>query len=580
MAKLVANPPKDFVSYNRQVARSLRLTAATYRAGAVSTRRPDDATAPVTSHLVLGPLGAITVHSTMHLTETSGTWRVVWSPRVIFPALGPGDTVAMNLHWPARAAILGAGGTALTTDQPMVAVGIEGSRIADRNALTAALAQTGATATQIQDAETTAIAHPTWFVPVISISQQSYEQLKPVIYPVPGTVFNTFAARTALTPELGVHVVGSTGMATAQQLGQLGPPYAAGDAVGQTGIEQAYERQLAGSPGASVTVTDATGATVATMAQLAPRPGAPVRTTIDPAVQQAAEAAMSGVTLPADLVAMQASTGNVLASVSFPESQQVNEAFAGAYPPGSTFKVVTGADLLEHGLTPSSPASCPPTVTVDGQVFHNFEGETTPSLPLLLAFAMSCNTAFIGLSGSLPGDSYATTAAQFGIGATLKPGLAAFGGKVPTPSSPSDAAATAIGQAQVVVSPLALATAAAAVDSGGLRLPRLVSGAADDAAPAHGLDPTVVSDLRTMMQAVVASPVGTAASAGLPAGTFGKTGTAEFGNANPPQTDAWFIGYRGDLAFAVLVVGGGVGGTVAAPLAAKFLNAVAAMPLP
>jgi cell division protein FtsI/penicillin-binding protein 2 len=83
-----------------------------------------------------------------------------------------------------------------------------------------------------------------------------------------------------------------------------------------------------------------------------------------------------------------------------------------------------------------------------------------------------------------------------------------------------------------------------------------------------------------MMQAVVTSPVGTATGAGLPAGTLGKTGTAEFGNANPPQTDAWFIGYRGDLAFAVLVVGGGVGGTVAAPIAAKFLNAVAATPLP
>ena len=46
---------------------------------------------------------------------------------------------------------------------------------------------------------------------------------------------------------------------------------------------------------------------------------------------------------------------------------------------------------------------------------------------------------------------------------------------------------------------------------------------------------------------------------------FGKTGTAEFGNANPPQTHAWFIGYRGNLAFAVIVEGGGVGGRVAAP---------------
>ena len=67
---------------------------------------------------------------------------------------------------------------------------------------------------------------------------------------------------------------------------------------------------------------------------------------------------------------------------------------------------------------------------------------------------------------------------------------------------------------------------------------------------------------------------GTAAGAGLPSGTFGKTGTAEFGNGNPPPTHAWFIGYRGNLAFAVIVEGGGVGGRVAAPLAAQFLDAL------
>ena len=74
--------------------------------------------------------------------------------------------------------------------------------------------------------------------------------------------------------------------------------------------------------------------------------------------------------------------------------------------------------------------------------------------------------------------------------------------------------------------------------------------------------------------ASVDQPGGTADGAGLPPGVFGKTGTAEFGSANPPQTHAWFIGYRGNLAFAVIVEGGGVGGQVAAPLAAKFLDAL------
>jgi len=123
-----------------------------------------------------------------------------------------------------------------------------------------------------------------------------------------------------------------------------------------------------------------------------------------------------------------------------------------------------------------------------------------------------------------------------------------------------------------------MANVAATVDSGSLHLPRLVVTAPDDSTPAQALNPTIVSDLRTMMNAVVTSSIGTAAGAGLPAGTFGKTGTAEFGTANPPQTDAWFIGYNGDLAFAVLVVGGGVGGVVAAPIAAKFLAAAGSVP--
>ncbi len=73
-----------------------------------------------------------------------------------------------------------------------------------------------------------------------------------------------------------------------------------------------------------------------------------------------------------------------------------------------------------------------------------------------------------------------------------------------------------------------------------------------------------------MMAAVVTS--GTAMGAKLPAGTAGKTGTAEYGGGAKPPTHAWFIGYRGDLAFAIIVEGGGIGGSVAAPLAATFLS--------
>ena len=74
-----------------------------------------------------------------------------------------------------------------------------------------------------------------------------------------------------------------------------------------------------------------------------------------------------------------------------------------------------------------------------------------------------------------------------------------------------------------------------------------------------------------MMAEVTASGTGTAAAVAGKAPVSGKTGTAEFGNANPPATHAWFIGFQGDVAFAVLVEGGGVGGTVAAPVAGSFV---------
>ena len=99
----------------------------------------------------------------------------------------------------------------------------------------------------------------------------------------------------------------------------------------------------------------------------------------------------------AALVAVNATTGSVLAAVSVPGRHPFDQALGGAFPPGSSFKVITSTALIGHGLTPASAASCPPGITVDGERFHNAEG-TAPVSDLLHAFAESCNTAFIGLA--------------------------------------------------------------------------------------------------------------------------------------------------------------------------------------
>jgi len=571
MAKLVAKPPADFADFHQGLVDTLDLSHQEHRAGDV--REQDDrARVALTNRYTTESFGAWETRGLLELTRRNGEWRVTWSPQQIDTRLTPGTHLALDVAWPDRAPVLGAGGALLTVPAPMVRVGIQGSRITDPAALTSALGQTGASSTKIDGAFATARDHPDWFVPVVELTQARYQELRPIIYPVPGTVFQNFTTRQALTPELGAHVVGTVGPITAELLSRLGAPYGQNDTVGRSGVEAEYERSLAGTPGATIAVVDDAGNSVATVASFPQQPGTPVQLTLDVAVQRAAEQALAGVNGEAAIVAVRASTGEILASASVPVDRAFDLALRGQVPPGSTFKIITTADLLQHGLTPASGLTCPASITVDGQRFRNFEGEAVPSLTLAQAFALSCNAAFIGAAADLPADSFATTAAQFGLGTTPAIGLDAFGGSVPTPTSASELAATSIGQAKVVVSPLAMASVAAAAASGTWHAPRLVAGAANDRVEPRPLDPNVAAALRSMMEGVVTS--GTAAGAGLPPGTIGKTGTAEFGGGNPPATHAWFVGARGDVAFAVLVYGGGVGGAVAAPIAARFLAAI------
>jgi cell division protein FtsI/penicillin-binding protein 2 len=116
-----------------------------------------------------------------------------------------------------------------------------------------------------------------------------------------------------------------------------------------------------------------------------------------------------------------------------------------------------------------------------------------------------------------------------------------------------------------------MAGVAATVAAGRWHAPRLV--ASDPKDTGLGLRAGERDTLRTLMRQVVTSGTGTAL-AGVPGQVAGKTGTAEYGTANPPATRAWFIAFRGDVAIAVLVENGRSGATVAAPIAARFFGAL------
>jgi cell division protein FtsI/penicillin-binding protein 2 len=570
-AQIRATDVAALAAFNRAMVTDLRVKRAAF-AAAKPVEEKTRATVRLTNRFTIEEFGTWTAHGVIRLVQRDEHWFIDWSPQEIDTELRTGERFVRTISWADRAPILGAGGVPLTSSATIVTIGLQGSRIKNAQQVSAALQAAGATAAQVARAIATATAHPTWFVSVFELPEATYLRFKPTIYPIPGTVFRTNGARAPITGDLAAHVVGRVGAITAEQLEHLGSPYRATDVVGQTGLEAAYERQLAGKPGGTIGVVDSTGKPVATLATFPTKRGAPVRTTIEPAMQRSAEHALDAAPGASAFVAIRASTGAVVASVARPREAGFDIALDGQYPPGSTFKIVTAANLLEHGLTPASVVSCPATITVDGRVFHNFEGEAAASLTLQHAFAESCNNAFIGSSARLPATTWSSTAKQFGLGSAPHLGIEAFGGRVPDPTTATERAATAIGQARIVVSPLAMACVAAAVDTGRFRAPTLVQGVSANAST-PAIDPKVVAALRVMMGDVVAS--GTAAGRGLPPGTLGKTGTAEFGSANPPQTHAWFVGYRGDIAFAVLVVGGGVGGRVAAPLAATFLNSIA-----
>jgi cell division protein FtsI/penicillin-binding protein 2 len=511
---------------------------------------------------------------TIRFARTDAGWRAVWSPANVHPKLAAGMRFHRDESWPARAPILAEDGSPLTVDAAVVTVGVEPQGLRDRGAAFASLSQylgvDPAAAARAVDAPG---VRPNYFVPITTVPEAVYLAVKPQIYPIPGLQFRRSTQRAAATPQLAAHVVGTTGPITKEILDQLGPPYTATDRVGRSGLERAYERRLAGTPSLAIGLVKSDGTVDDSLASFPGRSPQPVRTTIDLATQQRAEAAV-GTIAPAALVAVRPSDGAIRAVVSTPTTEEFDRALDGAYPPGSTFKVVTATALLRNGVALDTAATCPPTLTVNGKEFRNFEGEAQPSLPFLTAFAISCNTAFIGLAQKLPAEALTTASRSYGFDEPLHLGIAARSGSFPEPRDATERAAAAIGQARVTASPVVMAEVAGTVAAGQWHAPCLIAEPAPAAAgtPVAALEPAVVDALRTAMRRVVLDGTGTAAAvAGQP--IAGKTGTAEYGTDAPPKTHAWFIGYRGDLAFAVLVEGGGVGGRVAAPIAHTFLAA-------
>jgi cell division protein FtsI/penicillin-binding protein 2 len=238
--------------------------------------------------------------------------------------------------------------------------------------------------------------------------------------------------------------------------------------------------------------------------------------------------------------------------------------------------MVSALGLLGQGSVRAGDiVACPSHAAAGGRDFKNFDGFQLGNVPFRTDFAKSCNTAFVGLAPRLGPNGLADAGRTLGLEADYKLGVPAFSGKISTGGDAAERAAAAFGQGTTVVSPLSMASATAAVAAGRWTQPTLVTQPPSSSAVAPGpqLPTTAVEPLRAMMREVVTDGTATSLRDVPGAPVFGKTGTAEYDN-NPDHAHAWWVGWQGDLAFAVFVEGGGHSSSVSVPVAERFLRAL------
>jgi cell division protein FtsI/penicillin-binding protein 2 len=504
------------------------------------------------------------------LRKIGADWKVVWSPSVINPGLRPGLRLAVVSMMPARAALLDAAGKPLGVSSPAYVAEVTPDKLASPAATARAIGKvTGLD--YIQVLGVILAAPQSAALKLLTLDPGSYAKVSSGLGHVPGLRVHQVSER--LFDSIAPDVTGAVGTEASMALREQGVAYRPGSTVGESGLQQVYQRRLAGAPAIEVIAENKAGHQVAVLAQWHPPAGTTVRTTVDSAVQTAAVNALDGQAAAAAIVAVQSSTGHILAAGDHAATGTPRvDPLGGHYQPGQAFTIVSTEALLSGGLQVNSPIPCPSSNGVGGQTFTNVPPTTTLGTQPLFStdFAQACGTAFTGLSRRLNPSQLAASAAAFGLGAHWMLPLGAFPGSLRvSPGGDAGLAADTIGQGGVQVSPLAMALIAAGVDSGIRRPPMLVTDPADPGlAPRAVASAQTLASLRALMRSSVSSGAAHQADlAGAP--VYGQVGSAP-ATAGSHLWASWFVGYRGDVAFAVLELTKSPS-TSAVPLGAAFL---------
>ncbi len=491
---------------------------------------------------------------TLHRGPTG--WRVVWSPSVIVPGLRAGNRLAVLTTMPRRAVLLDTQGRSLISRSPVIEVGVIPGRVkhplktAERLAKVTGLAQS--------DADEMSGQIEAWppkkFLELVQLSPASYGQLRHALRKVPNLQHRRVVKR--LFESAAPVVTGEVATETARTLIVDGEPYRPGTTVGLTGLQQAFQTKLAGKPTTEVVVQNAAGKQLRVLHKWLGGGGSDVRTTISGAVQQAAQGAMAGVVAPAAIVAVRAGGGEILGVVRHTtHGLPIVSPLDGHYQPGQAFTIISSAALLAaKSVTAKTQVKCYKRNPV-GQPFANIPAEpnlgTQPSFSSV--FAHACSTAFAGLSLRLNASELTGASQSLGIGGPAwKLPIPAFPGAMTSPgNNPGKLAADTVGGGSVRVSPLDMALVAGAVDAGRWRAPIVLKQPVTAQQARPKLNPAVVAQLRELMRATVKSGAAKAASRRGVA-LYGQVGTAPLAG-HPRLRAIWFVGFSGNVAFAVLV---------------------------
>ncbi len=558
-------------------------------------------------------------------------WRVRWSPSLIFKELDDRTLVHLFIEDPRRGTIYDRRGRPLAMDATIPVVGVIPGRVADKDRTATALARAlGVPFSQMRPKLDTNVPDY-YFVPVQRLPHDTPPDRLQPLYDLAdlGVFVREEVERVYPNNDLAAHVLGFLRKINAEELERLAPyGYREDDWIGAAGIEGAYQDELAGQKGGVLATITPEGEIAKVIARKDPVPGHDVHLTIDLDVQRAAEQALgSG---PGAVVVMDPRDNSVLALASAPRynpndfirglSQQevdrlfnspqrptMNRALEGTYPPGSTFKVVTAAAGMERGVvTPTTRLPCPPVWTR----FPNFplrnwqsidRGPMTPAEGLMA----SCNPVFYEIAyrldaidpGLLP-----DMARGFGFGRPTGIGLPEEAGLVPDPRDPDwkeknvgdpnpwfsgDSVVLGIGQGYLLVTPMQIANAYAAIARGGeLDKPLLVRKITDaqgnvvkefrtEAIGRLPVSQATLDAIREGLRLVTQSPGGTAYAAfsGTGLDAAGKSGTPEAAGGVGPY-HGFFAAYapRDNPVWLTLVFNeGGTQGSVRSTVLARDL---------